>query len=123
MGTMLYIISINLITNKSKKLLGDVMSKKGAIPVPYLIAIIFAVAIIAILGYMFFKQIGIFSGELTRAECEARKLTYCARWATSGCDPKVLPFGQEWDVYAKGCTNNYNIVAKTPEDCPTCRVT
>ena len=50
---------------------------KAAVPVPYIIALIFAVAVIAIVGYWYYTTGGSFQQSLTRADCNNLAIQYC----------------------------------------------
>ncbi len=51
---------------------------KAAIPVPYIIALILGVVVIALLGYWFVSSAGKGSSIGSEAECAARKVEFCA---------------------------------------------
>ncbi len=53
---------------------------KGAVPIPYIIALLLGIAVVAILGYWFFVLGGQWGGEVTLATCRTRAHTYCAGW-------------------------------------------
>jgi hypothetical protein len=74
---------------------------KGELPTPYIVALVFAVIIIAVLAYMFFTHTGLFSGTVSKSECEAVRIKYCLDWQMAGADK---PPGGGWDMYKKGCT-------------------
>jgi hypothetical protein len=67
------------------------MRSKGALPVPYIVAIIIAVIVIAVLVYWFFVLSGKGSTTATDSFCRAREFTYCAQWATSSFDLNNRP--------------------------------
>jgi len=89
-----------------------VKMSKGALPLPYIVAIIFAVIVIALIAYMFFTQTGIFSGVVNKENCEAKRLKYCFDWKIAGEANK--PKGG-WANYAPGCTSFFADV--TTPDC------
>ena len=70
---------------------------KGAIPVKYIVAIIFAIVVIAIILFMFFTHTGIFSDVVNKEICEANKLSFCFEWQRSGYNGKP-----EWDARCTG---------------------
>ena len=57
---------------------------KGAMPVPYLIAIIIGIIVIGVLVYMFVTKTGIFAGFSGEKECYARAEAYCMEWSLHG---------------------------------------
>lgn len=50
---------------------------KGSIPIPYIIAIIFGIAVIAIIGYWFFTVSSSAGGVGSESECIAMKIAWC----------------------------------------------
>ena len=74
--------------------------KKGAVPIPYIIALLLGIAVVAILGYWFFVLGGQWGGEVTLQRCRSKAVTYCTSWqatgyaATTDGDPDV--FGGKW---------------------------
>lgn len=60
------------------------MKKKGAVPVPYIIALLLGIAVVAILGYWFFVLGGEWGGEVTIQRCRTRAHTLCSSWMTAG---------------------------------------
>jgi hypothetical protein len=50
--------------------------KKGAVPVPYIIALLLGIAVIAILGYWFFVLSGQWGGEVNLETCRGKAHTY-----------------------------------------------
>lgn len=85
------------------------MNRKGAIPIPYIIALIFAVIILGVIGYWFFVASGQGGGKMSEAICKAKAYEYCSIWSNSGYvedgKPKNKDFVDEnpKDSYAKGC--------------------
>lgn len=65
----------------------EMKMSKGALPLPYIVAIIFAVIVIAIIAYMFFTHTGIFTVTVDEGYCEAQKLQYCYDWQRTGTAP------------------------------------
>ncbi len=57
---------------------------KGAVPIPYIIALVLGIAIIAIIGYWFFIVSGESGGEISLAGCKTKATTYCAMWSQTG---------------------------------------
>jgi hypothetical protein len=64
--------------------------KKGAVPVPYIIALLLGIAVVAVLGYWFFILGGQVGGEITLSKCEAYANNYCNSW-------KLVGYGQTED--------------------------
>ncbi len=68
------------------------MMKKG-IAVPYIIALILGIVVVALLGYWFFILGGTFTGRASITECQTKLSTYCAAFAASGYDTAAFdPF-------------------------------
>ncbi len=59
-------------------------NNKGAVPIPYIIALLLGIAVVAILGYWFFVLGGQWGGEVTSETCRTRALTYCTGWQLVG---------------------------------------
>lgn len=57
---------------------------KGAVPIPYIIALLLGIAIIAIIGYWFFVLSGQWGLETNLAQCKTKATTYCAIWSQTG---------------------------------------
>jgi hypothetical protein len=74
---------------------------KGEVPVAYIIALIIAIIIIAIVAYMFFTHTGIFEGSSIDAQCNAKRTQYCIEWHR--VDPTFSGTGIEWSTFAPGC--------------------
>jgi len=70
---------------------------KGAIPVPYLIAIIFAVVIIGFIGYYFYTELAIFGGKLSESQCLTKRITFCTECLSGAvsCD--------SWNIEVPKC--------------------
>ena len=58
--------------------------KKGAIPVPYIVAILLGVVVIALIGLWFFTTTGTGSGVASEAACNAKKVAYCQELVARG---------------------------------------
>ena len=87
------------------------METKGAVPIPYIIALLLGIAVVAIIGYWFFVLSGQTGGELTFADCKTRATTYCAEWSQAGyaVDSETgepdIPLGWFSDAYPR-CTTH-----------------
>lgn len=55
-----------------------IFMKKAAMPVPYIIALIIGVVVVAVLAYWFVSSGGKGAAIGTEAECNARKVEFCA---------------------------------------------
>jgi hypothetical protein len=64
------------------------MLSKGSIPIPYIIAIIFGIIVIAVLAYWFFTTTGGVGTATQEAECEAALFEFCMNWIRAGEDNK-----------------------------------
>ncbi len=95
--------------------------KKGAVPVPYIIALLLGIAVVAVLGYWFFVLGGQIGGEVTLQNCKSKATIYCNSWQTNGYaptnagDPNVPLIGEKWfvkttatsgDAYAPACSTH-----------------
>jgi hypothetical protein len=60
------------------------MRQKGAVPIPYIIALLLGIAVVAIIGYWFFILGGEWGGETTLQGCRRKATTYCVAWQTAG---------------------------------------
>jgi hypothetical protein len=81
--------------------------KKGALPVPYIVAIIIAIIVIAVLVYWFFVLSGKGTGTATEQFCRTKEFTYCSAWAPNNYDPTKKPNGVDFccgtGTYAPEC--------------------
>ncbi len=94
--------------------------KKGAVPVPYIIALLLGIAVVAVLGYWFFVLGGQIGGEATLQNCKSKATIYCNSWQTNNYaktltgDPDVPLIGEKWfaksteteDAYAPACSTH-----------------
>jgi len=60
------------------------ISKKGDVPIPYIIALILGIAIVAVIGYWFFVLSGLWGVQVSLENCQTRAHTYCSGWQLSG---------------------------------------
>lgn len=60
------------------------MKDKGAVPIPYIIALLLGVAVVAILGYWFFVLGGQLGGDITLQKCRSNAQIYCNSWKLLG---------------------------------------
>jgi hypothetical protein len=84
--------------------------KKGALPVPYIVAIIIAIIVIVAIVYWFIYLRGQSWIETQEQICRGKELSYCTEWATCGldkatCRPKNPSTQQPQDFtqYASEC--------------------
>lgn len=65
---------------------------KGALPVPYIVALIIAIIVIAVLIYWFLVLGGKGTDQATFRLCQGKVFTYCSQWAgcnyQDSCQPK-----------------------------------
>ena len=80
---------------------------KGELPVPYIVAIIIALVVIAILGYMFFTHTGLFEGSSADTACQTKLVQYCLAWRSSDPTFEANEY-TDWDTYAPGCEEMRN---------------
>lgn len=64
-----------------------------AVAIPYVIALILGVIVIAILVYWFINQAGKTTTVGTSAECQAKEFSYCVQWQNNDkdCDDTKNP--------------------------------
>jgi len=90
---------------------------KGTIPVPYIVALIIAIVVIAVLVYMFLTHTGIFSGTATAAWCQGKKVEYCFKWAQRSADyAEDKRPTEDWDSFAPGC-KDIGVGSPSSADC------
>lgn len=86
--------------------------RKGAIPVPYIIALILGIVVVGLLAYWFFVLGGRIGGQASESECRAKENIYCSTWSTTDYDLDNKPGGKDFskscpttsaDVYAPEC--------------------
>ena len=77
--------------------------RKGAIPVPHIIALVLGIVVIGLLAFWFFILGGRIPGEDIKAQCEVKRNTYCTQRATCGYAETCSP--GDWASYAPGCTD------------------
>lgn len=68
-------------------------SKKGALPVPYIVALILAIIVVALLGYWFYTVYIRSESEQSEGICRAKELAYCTQWSTTGYNAGRKPNG------------------------------
>jgi hypothetical protein len=88
--------------------------KKG-IAIPYIIALILGIAVVALIGYWFFVLGGRIPGQATITTCQSKEVAWCGEWARTGefpgagPDPTQAELDDLWDDvtagtgYARGC--------------------
>jgi len=82
--------------------------RKGAVPVPYIIALILGIIVVGLLAYWFFILGGKIPGITTEQQCASLKQQYCSQWQNT--DFEILP-GEDgcttesdcWDQFAPEC--------------------
>lgn len=85
------------------------MRKIGAVPVPYIIALVLAIIVIALIAYWLFFSGGEFGRIIAEKGCEAKKLAYCNEWKTTGTKPDpgafsaTCPIDDRENYYAPEC--------------------
>lgn len=57
---------------------------KGAVPIPYIIALVLAIAVIAIVAYWLFFSGGQFDVMIREKGCDAKLMAYCGEYRVSG---------------------------------------
>jgi hypothetical protein len=77
---------------------------KGEIPVPYIVALILALIVIAIIAYMFFTRTGPFSNAADASVCKSKEHQYCFEWGVKSSSYQEDKRPKSWDEYAPGCS-------------------
>jgi hypothetical protein len=85
------------------------MMKKG-IAIPYIIALILGIVVVALLGYWFFVLGGTFTGKASITECQTKLSTYCAAFSTAGY-PSSNP------AFTDSCSSSTVSSTDSPECC------
>jgi hypothetical protein len=60
-----------------------ILMNKGAVPIPYIIALVLAIIVIALVVYWLFFSSGDFGDIISEKGCEAKKMAYCSEYKTS----------------------------------------
>ena|SRR3989304_10146677 len=82
---------------------------KGALPVPYIVAIIIAIIVIALLIYWFFVLRNQGIDVATLAVCQGRAITFCSQVASCGYEESCAPKDSDGNpvtdfyIYAPDC--------------------
>ena len=63
------------------------IGRRGAIPIPYIIAIIFGVVVLALVTYWLFFTESEFGNIVKEKICEGKMNRYCSDWRFSGVKP------------------------------------
>jgi hypothetical protein len=90
---------------------------KGELPVPYIVALILAVIVIAIIAYLLFTYFSGSNSELKISQCKGKQTQYCLEWYKNSPDYDALKSPGNWETYAPGCTS-YGITV-TSDICKT----
>ena len=72
---------------------------KGAIPTPYIIAIIFGVIVLVLVGYWFWTSYMGGSKATHEAKCKTKLLTICSKLVATGGTEIIDPNDECYDVY------------------------
>jgi len=75
--------------------------RKGAVPVPYIIALILGIIVVGLLAYWFFILGGKIPGITTEQWCNERKFSFCTQWSECGYGTSCYP--GDWSGFASGC--------------------
>lgn len=101
-------------------------SRKGALPVPYIVALILAIIVVALLGYWFYTVYIRGESEQSEGICRAKELAFCTQWSAAGYDTGQKPSGgfitnSEGDTpFAPEC-NIYSWASDVETDSDRCR--
>lgn len=84
--------------------------EKGAVPVPYIIALILGIVVVGLLAYWFFVLGGRVGDQASETECRATENIYCTTWAATGYGDESKPGGKDFSdtcpgtgTYAPAC--------------------
>lgn len=99
--------------------------EKGDVPIPYIIALILGIAIVAILAYWFFSTGGKFTNTISQADCSARQMQWCAQWKAAGSPAPsktgtIKPFSEPCPAsgtYANDCCSFWLGESVTESSC------
>ncbi|MFH8086611.1 MAG: hypothetical protein QW609_02205 [Candidatus Aenigmatarchaeota archaeon] len=79
---------------------------KGAIPIPYIVAAILAIIVIALIGYWLFVSLGLFGEKLSEDQCNTRIREFCYEWRYlsnfNKTDETKIPAGG-WENFEPRC--------------------
>jgi len=68
------------------------LDEKGAVPIPYIIALVLGVIVIALISYWLFMSGGEFGTAILESSCQAKKMNYCNTYKATGSAPKGVVF-------------------------------
>jgi hypothetical protein len=54
--------------------------KKGAVPIPHIVALLLGIVVIALVGYWFFVQSGLWGQQSSLTICQGNAQAYCNTW-------------------------------------------
>jgi hypothetical protein len=54
--------------------------KKGAVPIPHIVALLLGIVVIALVGYWFFVQSGLWGNQSSLTICTGNAQAYCNKW-------------------------------------------
>ncbi len=83
------------------------MKKKGAIPIPYIIAIILGVIVLSLVAYWLFFSTNEFGGTISESTCKAKKMAYCNEWRMNAWEQPNGVTGFSTDCNSISDENNY----------------
>lgn len=63
-----------------------------AVAVPYVIALILGIIVVAVIGYWFFVVAGGGGGQLSLTQCQARFIAFCTQYSAAGYQPSGQTF-------------------------------
>lgn len=95
----------------------SVKKMKGALPVPYIVAIIIAILVIAVLVYWFYTLSITGTGTSAETICRGKEIAYCTQWSATGYNPDSQPGKQDFSLWASDCASYSWAKAVAPADC------
>lgn len=92
-------------------------NSKGALPVPYIVALIIAILVIVLLVVWFYLTYGTTNSTANDAICKARAISYCASWAATGYNPDSQPGGKDFLTSEPECASSTWAKSVSPTYC------
>ncbi len=67
--------------------------RKGAVPIPYIVAIVLGIAIIGLIGYWLFVSSSKLGETISASECQAKAYQYCSSIFKGSWDQRCTDIG------------------------------
>ncbi len=88
-----------------------------AVAVPYVIALILGIIVVAVIGYWFFVVAGGGGGQLSQTQCQANYINYCTQWSAVGYQPQEGLNGKVFTATYVGCEAYVSNFPTSQPDC------